>query len=47
MLRLGLGTTLWTLTEQGLDLWLSLTIGVFVLFAIFQGHPTSQNFMVV
>ena len=35
MFRLGLGTTLGTLTEQGLDLWLSLTIGVFVLFAIF------------
>ena len=35
MFRSGLGTTLGTLTEQGLDLWLSLTIGVFVLFAIF------------
>ena len=30
MFRLGLDTTLGTLTEQGLD----LTIGVFVLFAI-------------
>ena len=35
MFKLGLGTTLGTLTEQGLDLWLSLTNGVFVLFAIF------------
>ena len=35
MFRLGLGTTIGTLTEQGLDLWLSLTIGVIVLFAIF------------